>query len=161
MFNSMLLLQSFGAWSLQAIGKGTPLMFFLSAFPLFIGLVSNDYLVPTVQAAWKVRTLPAGEVSLWTYAIGQASCLFSGTLLFIGVLEFFVPLVSATHVTLTLPEPLADRAYRCGSRRPHHSHNHSRHLVHTAFRFLSLLHNDSGEMLSSALSLYWESSACS
>jgi hypothetical protein len=92
MFHSLLLLQCFGAWSLQAIGIGTAGMFFLSACPLFVGLLLNRFLLPIDR-----EQSPGSrkrDISLWTYAIGQANSLFGGTLLIIGVLEFFVPLVS-------------------------------------------------------------------
>jgi hypothetical protein len=92
MFHSLLLLQCFGAWSLQAIGIGTAGMFFLSACPLFLGLLLNRFFLAADGAhspGSKNR-----DISLLTYAIGQANSLFGGTLLIIGVLQFFVPLVS-------------------------------------------------------------------
>jgi hypothetical protein len=105
MFTSILILQSLGALTLQMIGIGSAAIFYLSALPLFLAMGINDYLVPgiprkAVNAAKKGAGAAAngpteqGGISLWTYALGQASPLLVGTQILVGVCEFFVPLVS-------------------------------------------------------------------
>jgi hypothetical protein len=105
MFTSILLLQSFGALTLQLLGVGSAAIFYLSALPLFLAMGINEYLVPGVPqkagntpkaAAGAAANGPVeqGDISLWTYALGQASPLLVGTQILVGVCEFFVPLVS-------------------------------------------------------------------
>lgn len=82
-FSSLLLLQAFCAFAIQMAGVGSAVVFFLSAVPLFLGLVLNAIL-----------TKPGEEMSLWSYAIGQFSALSVGTQTMCQTLEVFVPLVS-------------------------------------------------------------------
>lgn len=108
MFTSILLLQSFSALALQMIGVGSAAIFYLSALPLFLAMGINEYLVPGVpKKAVKVprpgagstanEPVEQGQISLWTYALGQASPLIVGTQILVGICEFFVPLVSHLH----------------------------------------------------------------
>jgi hypothetical protein len=84
MFTSTLLTQSGAAFILQILGIGSSVLFALSAFPLFVSLIVNEMVAEK------------GEISLWTYAFGQTTPLITGTLLMVGVCEFFVPLVGPT-----------------------------------------------------------------
>ena len=61
-------------------------MFFLAALPIFISLLLN----PLFSSK---KTLGGVEFSLWTYAIGQTLPLLTGSMLLLGVVEVFVPLV--------------------------------------------------------------------
>jgi hypothetical protein len=79
---SLLLTQSFTAFVVQLCGIGSAAMFFVSALPLFFTLVLNRFIAEK------------GEVSLWTYALGQLTPLLTATILFASVSEVFVPLVS-------------------------------------------------------------------
>ena len=67
---------------MQLAGIGSAAIFFLSALPLFVALIINSLLVGNTKI-----------ISLWTYAIGQAMPLLTGSMLFVGVVEVFVPLV--------------------------------------------------------------------
>ena len=80
---ALLLVQSFMACSIQFMGIGSSALFFISSLPLFLALSLNSAI-----------TRPGREVSMWTYAVGQAIPLTTGAQMMYGVLEVFVPLVS-------------------------------------------------------------------
>ena len=63
-------------------GIGSASIFFLCALALFVALIINTLLVGNMK-----------NISLWTYAIGQAMPLLTGSMLIVGVVEVFVPLV--------------------------------------------------------------------
>lgn len=86
MFTSTLLMQSFFSVLIQMLGVGSAAIFYLSALPLFFSLVVNAFITGE------------GDISLWTYALGQANPLFTGTLMITAVSEVFVPLVR-THTS--------------------------------------------------------------
>lgn len=81
MFTSLLLVQSFFACIIQFAGIGSAGLLFLSALPLFLSLALN--------ALFMVD----GEISLWTYALGQLHPLLVGTQVMSATLDVFVPLV--------------------------------------------------------------------
>ncbi|KAF9524402.1 hypothetical protein CPB83DRAFT_861305 [Crepidotus variabilis] len=120
-YSSILLLQGSLAVGVQMAGIGSAAIFFLTTLPLFISLLFNSLLVKMPQQASKpagqtsVKTKANGKVngngavngvsngvivggpeqrrvSLWTYAIGQGFPLITGTMLLLGILDFFVPL---------------------------------------------------------------------
>ena len=78
-----MLLQASLAVLIQFIGVGAGGALFLSSAPLVPALVLNTML-----------TSAGDDISLWVYAIGQASPLVTGTTLFCAILDVFVPLVS-------------------------------------------------------------------
>ncbi|KAJ3517001.1 hypothetical protein NLJ89_g779 [Agrocybe chaxingu] len=80
-FTALLLLQSLFAIVVQLADIGSAAIFFLTALPLFIALSFNPLFSGTTK-----------RLSLWTYGIGQALPLLTGTMLIIGVVEVFVPL---------------------------------------------------------------------
>ncbi|KAF8075052.1 hypothetical protein FPV67DRAFT_1475846 [Lyophyllum atratum] len=80
-FTALLLLQAGAAFVVQMLGVGSAAMFFLSAFPIFLVLLLNP-----------LFTGSTSEISLLTYALGQAFPLFGGVLLLVPVVEVFVPL---------------------------------------------------------------------
>jgi hypothetical protein len=81
-FTSLLLVQALLAIVVQLAGVGSASIFFLCALPLFVALIINSLLVENTK-----------NISLWTYAIGQAIPLLTGSMLIVGVVEVFVPLV--------------------------------------------------------------------
>jgi len=85
----MLLLQAFFAFALQLVGVGSAALFFLTGLPLFVSLIVD----PLFSRGRK-------ELSLVTYFLGQTLPLTTGTMLLMGTLDFFVPLVRGYH-TLT------------------------------------------------------------
>lgn len=78
---ALLLTQSGGALTFQLLGIGSACFLFVSSVPLFVAL-SLDALLNS-----------GAVVSLWAYALGLSSSLFSGTKLAFTVLDVFVPLV--------------------------------------------------------------------
>ena len=71
---------------MQVAGIGSAAIFFLCALALFVALVINSFLLANTK-----------KISLWTYAIGQAVPLLTGSMLIVGVVEVFVPLVCRFH----------------------------------------------------------------
>ena len=67
---------------MQLAGIGSAVIFFLCALSLFMALIINLLLVGNAK-----------NISLWSYAIGQAMPLLTGSMLIVGVVEVFVPLV--------------------------------------------------------------------
>ena len=86
-FTALLLIQAFVALTVQLVGIGSAAIFFLTALPLFVVLALNPLFVGSNQ-----------RISLWTYGLGQILPSLSGSLLLLGVVEVFVPLVSFLHV---------------------------------------------------------------
>ncbi|KAG5638589.1 hypothetical protein H0H81_011675 [Sphagnurus paluster] len=80
-FTALLLLQAGAAWGVQMLGVGSAAMFFLNGLPLFIVLLLNPLFSGSTS-----------EISLLTYALGQAFPLLGGVLLLVPVIEVFVPL---------------------------------------------------------------------
>ncbi|KAF9644527.1 hypothetical protein BDM02DRAFT_3121775 [Thelephora ganbajun] len=80
-FTSLLLLQSYLAFTLQMIGYGSAAMFYLCALPLGVSLLLNQ-----------ISALDPEEIHLWTYAISQLVPLMNGTQLCAGLFDVFVPL---------------------------------------------------------------------
>ena len=74
---------------MQVAGIGSAAIFFLSAVALFVALIINSLLVGNSKI-----------ISLWTYAIGQISPLLTGSMLIVGVVEVFVPLVCRFFILL-------------------------------------------------------------
>lgn len=91
MISSLLLMQSAIMVFLQYVGIGSAAIFFLSALPLLITMAGNAILFDNCGNGNEEIEEP---VSLWVYALGQAFPILTGTLLFMPVLEVFVPLVS-------------------------------------------------------------------
>jgi len=81
-FTALLLVQAFVAVAVQVAGIGSAAIFFICALPLFVALIINSLLMGNTK-----------NLSLWTYAIGQILPLLSGSMLIVGVVEVFVPLV--------------------------------------------------------------------
>lgn len=79
-FTASLLLQAGLAVCVQFAGIGSAAIFFLSALPIFIALALNPL-------------FSKERLSLWTYALASIWPSISGTLLLLGVVEVFVPLV--------------------------------------------------------------------
>ena len=75
-------MQIFLAFVVQLAGIGSAVIFFLCALSLFMALIINLLLVGNAK-----------NISLWSYAIGQAMPLLTGSMLIVGVVEVFVPLV--------------------------------------------------------------------
>ena len=74
---------------MQVAGIGSASIFFLCALALFVALVINSLLVGNTK-----------NISLWTYAIGQGMPLLTGSMLLVGVVEVFVPLVCRSLIFL-------------------------------------------------------------
>jgi len=89
---ALLLMQSFGALSLQLFGLGSAYFLFVGAVPLF-GALSLDALLNRGGLL----------VSLWTYALRMSVPLLSGTRMACIVFDVFVPLVSPSHFLTFLP----------------------------------------------------------
>ena len=103
MFTSLLLTQSFTAFVIQMLGFGSAAMFYISALPLFFVLVLNRFIARQ------------GQISLWTYALGQLTPLMTSTILMMSVSEVFVPLVRHKFdivVRILLTIYLLDWSYR-------------------------------------------------
>lgn len=84
-FTALLLIEAFLAVAIQLVNIGSAAIFFLAALPLF--------------AAFALNPLFAGSnsrLSLWTYGLGSILPSLTGTLLLLGVVEVFVPLVNNT-----------------------------------------------------------------
>jgi len=73
------------ALGIQSLGIGSAAMFFLAALPIFISLLLNPL--------FSSRKTLGVEFSLWTYVIGQTLPLLTGSMLLLGIVEVFVPLV--------------------------------------------------------------------
>jgi len=86
-FTALLLIQAFVALSVQLANIGSAAIFFLTALPLFVVLALNPLFVGSNQ-----------RISLWTYGLGQFLPSLSGSLLLLGVVEVFVPLVSFIYL---------------------------------------------------------------
>jgi len=108
-YTSLLLIQSFFAIAVQAAGVGSAALPFLTALPLFASLALN----PAFASASSVAT--SRRISLWTYAIGQTLPLLTGTMLLIGVVEVFVPLVRRLLAIFRIAKLMltVDRQNRC------------------------------------------------
>jgi hypothetical protein len=85
LLSSLLLTQSSAAFIIQLLGVGSAALFYMSALPLFFVLVLNRFIAQR------------GQVSLWTYALGQLSPLLDSPILFASVSQVFVPLVSPSE----------------------------------------------------------------
>ncbi|KAI0820291.1 hypothetical protein BC628DRAFT_1524628 [Trametes gibbosa] len=97
-FTSLMLLQSFIALAIQLLGIGSSGALWLTSAPLALVLLLN-----------KALTSSGDDLSLWAYAIGQATPLLTGTTLFCAVLDVFVPLTGrigeeapAEHIIATI-----------------------------------------------------------
>ncbi|KAF7370093.1 Peptide hydrolase [Mycena sanguinolenta] len=105
-FSSIVLLQAAAAFGIQLLNVGSAAMFFVSGLPIFLALLLNDMALAT-------RT---GEISLWTYALGQFLPLLTGTLFMVPTLEVFVPLtgrlgdIPADNVVATIIAFLGSQA---------------------------------------------------
>lgn len=84
-FTALLLLQASLAVGIQFAGVGSAALFFLTALPMFGALVVNGL----------VAKNGSKYLSLVTYALGQVLPLLTGSLLLIGTLDVFVPLVGS------------------------------------------------------------------
>lgn len=82
-FNALLLIEAFLAVAIQLVNIGSAAIFFLAALPLFVALALNP-----LFAGSNTR------LSLWTYGLGSILPSLTGTLLLLGVVEVFVPLVN-------------------------------------------------------------------
>jgi hypothetical protein len=91
-FASILLLQTATAFGVQLLNVGSAAMFFISGLPIFLALLVNNMALVTRK----------GEISLWTYVLGQFLPLLTGTLIMVPTVEVFVPLVSALAVLCAL-----------------------------------------------------------
>lgn len=80
-FTSILLIQSYLAFTLQMVGYGSAAMYYLSALPLGVSLLLNQIFV-----------LDPEEIQLWTYATSLFVPLMNGTQLCGALLDVFVPL---------------------------------------------------------------------
>lgn len=87
----MLLSTSFLAFTIQAFGIGSAVLFFLLGLPLFLALVVN-----------RIITRPSDPISLWTYAIALFTPLATGAQLTFGVLDVFVPLVTSPRAYVVI-----------------------------------------------------------
>ncbi|KAF5379478.1 hypothetical protein D9615_006633 [Tricholomella constricta] len=103
---ALLLLQAGTAWGVQMLGVGSAAIFFLSAFPIFLVLLVN----PLISGG-------TNEISLLTYALGQALPLLGGVLLLVPVIEVFVPLTGrigaeapADHLIATIVSSIGSLA---------------------------------------------------
>lgn len=85
-FTAMLLIQAFFAVAIQMANIGSAAIFFLIALPLFVALLLNPVFVGSNK-----------RISLWTYGLGQLLPALTGSLLILGVVEVFVPLVSCLY----------------------------------------------------------------
>ncbi|KAF7356117.1 Peptide hydrolase [Mycena venus] len=90
-FSSILLLQTATAFGIQLFNVGSAAMFFISGLPIFVALLINN----------AVLTTRKGEISLWSYALGQFLPLLTGTLIMVPTVEVFVPLVSTSFKSQT------------------------------------------------------------
>ncbi|KAJ7083760.1 hypothetical protein C8R44DRAFT_53144 [Mycena epipterygia] len=105
-FAAILLLQSTAAFVIQLLNVGSAAAFFISALPIFGSLLLNDVVLTTRK----------GEMSLWTYAVGQFLPLLTGTLIMVPTVEVFVPLtgrlgnVPADNIVGTLIAILGSQA---------------------------------------------------
>jgi hypothetical protein len=82
-FTALLLIESFLAIAIQLVNIGSAAIFFLAALPLFVALALNPLFVGSNS-----------RMSLWTYGLGSILPSLTGTLLLLGVVEVFVPLVN-------------------------------------------------------------------
>ncbi|KAF8217155.1 hypothetical protein K438DRAFT_1798365 [Mycena galopus ATCC 62051] len=105
-FSSILLLQTATAFGIQLLNVGSAAMFFISGLPIFLALLLNNTALTTRK----------GEISLWTYALGQSLPLLTGTLIMVPTLEVFVPLtgrlgnVPADNIVATIISVLGSQA---------------------------------------------------
>ncbi|KAF7431225.1 hypothetical protein PC9H_006946 [Pleurotus ostreatus] len=96
---AVLLTQSFLAVVIQMLNVGSAVMLFMSALPLYLTLLLNRLITGQRR----------GEISLWTYSLGQFLPLLSNVQAMAPTLEVFVPLtgrlgghVPADNVIATL-----------------------------------------------------------
>ncbi|KAJ7304555.1 hypothetical protein DFH08DRAFT_903357 [Mycena albidolilacea] len=105
-FASILLLQTATAFGVQLLNVGSAAMFFISGLPIFLALLVNNMALVTRK----------GEISLWTYVLGQFLPLLTGTLIMVPTVEVFVPLtgrignVPADNIVATLISVLSAQA---------------------------------------------------
>ncbi|KAJ7227883.1 hypothetical protein B0H12DRAFT_1148341 [Mycena haematopus] len=105
-FSSILLLQAASAFGIQLLNVGSAAMFFISGLPIFLALLLNDMALATRK----------GEISLWTYVLGQFLPLLTGTLITVPTVEVFVPLtgrlgnVPADNIVATIVSVLGSQA---------------------------------------------------
>ncbi|KAJ7923479.1 hypothetical protein B0H13DRAFT_1979948 [Mycena leptocephala] len=105
-FSAILLLQAAAAFSIQLINVGSAALFFISGLPIFVALLLNNVALTTRK----------GEISLWTYVVGQFFPLLTGTLVMVPTVEVFVPLtgrlgnVPADNIVATLISILGSQA---------------------------------------------------
>ncbi|KAJ7031858.1 hypothetical protein C8F04DRAFT_1109292 [Mycena alexandri] len=105
-FSALLLLQATAAFVIQLLNVGSAAAFFIAGLPMFGALLLNDIALTTRK----------GEISLWTYGLGQFLPLMTGTLIMIPTLEVFVPLtgrlgdVPADNIVGTLIAVLGSQA---------------------------------------------------
>ncbi|KAJ7768520.1 hypothetical protein B0H16DRAFT_1520063 [Mycena metata] len=105
-FSALLLLQATAALVIQLLNVGSAAAFFIAGLPIFSALLLNDVALTTRK----------GEISLWTYGLGQFLPLMTGTLIMIPTLEVFVPLtgrlgdVPADNIVGTLIAVLGSQA---------------------------------------------------
>lgn len=93
-FTALLLIESFLAIAIQLVNIGSAAIFFLAALPLFVALALNPLFAGSNS-----------RMSLWTYGLGSILPSLTGTLLLLGVVEVFVPLVNdIPFVTCTSPD---------------------------------------------------------
>jgi hypothetical protein len=98
-FSAILLLQAAAAFSIQLINVGSAALFFISGLPIFVALLLNNVALTTRK----------GEISLWTYVVGQFFPLLTGTLVMVPTVEVFVPLVSVTTAVSCKDSPFRFR----------------------------------------------------
>ncbi|KAJ7639617.1 hypothetical protein DFH06DRAFT_1217545 [Mycena polygramma] len=105
-FSAILLLQSSAAFGVQLLNIGSAAAFFICGLPIFVALLINNMVLTTRK----------GEVSLWTYALGQFFPLLTGSLIMVPTVEVFVPLtgrlgnVPADNIVGTLIAVLSSQA---------------------------------------------------
>lgn len=84
-------LQSLIALNVQVVfNAGSAALLFVSALPMF-GAVCVEEVVTRLSVG-KEAGGKDGRVPLWVYALGMASPFMTGTLMMLGVIEFFAPL---------------------------------------------------------------------
>ncbi|KAJ6614116.1 hypothetical protein B0H10DRAFT_2046102 [Mycena sp. CBHHK59/15] len=105
-FGAILLLQTTAAFAVQLLNVGSAAIFFISGLPIFCAMLLNNLVLATRK----------GEISLWTYALGQFLPLMTGTLIMVPTVEVFVPLtgrlgnVPADNIVATLISVLGCQA---------------------------------------------------
>lgn len=89
---AVLLTQSFLAVVIQMLNVGSAVMLFMSALPLYLTLLLNRLITGQRR----------GEISLWTYSLGQFLPLLSNVQAMAPTLEVFVPLVCQDRLYLEI-----------------------------------------------------------